>query len=49
MDIDHLAIDDNSSNFDDRLDLDLEFYSESNESSEPLKEDDSYYRHLEEY
>lgn len=40
---------DESSNFDDRMELEEYYFPDTNDETEPFKDDDLYYRHLEEY
>lgn len=49
MEIYETDFDDDSSNFDDRLEIDSDYLPEMEEESKPLKDDDLFYRHLEEY
>ncbi|MEQ8907483.1 hypothetical protein [Ekhidna sp.] len=41
--------DDSMSDFDDRLDINEDYYTVENDDSESLKEEDGFYRHLDEY
>ncbi|WP_436515763.1 hypothetical protein [Ekhidna sp. To15] len=41
--------DDHHSDFDDRIEPDEHYFFESKDESEPLRDDDLYYRPLEEY
>lgn len=38
-----------SSDFDDRIDAEIKIYLDENDDSECIKEDDGFYRHLDEY
>lgn len=40
---------DDSSDFDDRIEQNEDYFFEINDESEPIKDLDLYYRHLEEY
>lgn len=40
---------DNTSNFDDRLELEDDNIVEDEDENEPLEEEEDFYRHLEEY
>lgn len=41
--------DDGHSDFDDRIEQDEYYFFDPKEESKPLRDDDLYYRHLEEY
>ncbi len=49
MDLYEDEFDDSHSDFDDRLEVEEYYFLDSNDESEPLRDDDLYYRHLEEY
>ncbi|MEP1032020.1 hypothetical protein [Ekhidna sp.] len=49
MDTSDQEFDNDYSDFDDRIEIEEYYLQEINDESEPVRDDDLYYRHLEEY
>lgn len=49
MNSNELDVDFSYSDFDDRMDLEVNYQEDDQEDQEPSGEEDSFYRHLEEY